>query len=107
MIPAAGVILANLSSVDLAALLVAVLQVGDLITTLMALGRGAREANPVVALFMRILGRVPGLVLIKLLGLWFAWLLWSVEAGTELWLLAALYAWVVIHNLRVWRRFRT
>ena len=91
---------------DLAALLVAALQVGDLVTTLLALGRGAREANPIVAFAMRILGRVPGLSLIKLIGIGFAWLLWTVQAERELWLLAALYLWVVVHNIRVWRRYR-
>jgi hypothetical protein len=96
----------TLSLVDLAAIMVAVLQLGDLVTTLLALSQGAREANPIVALLMWLLGRVPGLVLVKLIGVGFAWWLWTLGAETELWLLCAIYVWVVIHNLRVWRRYR-
>ncbi|WP_102224257.1 DUF5658 family protein [Acidimangrovimonas sediminis] len=93
-------------SIDLAALAVGVLQLADMATTLMAMGRGAREANPLVAACMRLLGRVGGLALAKLAGLGLTLWLWWQGSGFLLWAVALLYLWVVMHNLRVWRRRR-
>ena len=73
-------------------------------TTLMALRRGAHESNPVVIAAMRLFGRVAGLSLAKVAGLGLTALLWGMGAQTVLWTVAALYLWVVSHNLAVWRR---
>lgn len=89
---------------DLAAILVAVLQVGDMVTTLMAMSRGAREANPLVAAAIRLIGRVPGLAAVKAVGLLLTLWLWQLEASLMLWALAVVYAWVVVHNINVYRR---
>jgi hypothetical protein len=88
------------------ALAVIALQVADLTTTLGAFRRGGHEANPLVAWAMRRLGTLPALVLVKLAGAALALWLWAMGAMWELWGLAALYLWVVIHNMRVGRRRR-
>lgn len=93
-----------MTAIDIAALAVIVLQVLDMTSTLAAIRRGAREANPLVAWLMRRLGRVAGLALAKGVGVALALALWRLDALWELWALAALYLWVVFHNRRVARR---
>lgn len=87
----------------LALILFALLQVADVFTTLQGLRRGAREANPVIAWFMRHLGRY-GWVIVKLAlsGLAAVWLY---QAGViwMIWLLCVYFAYVVYRNHRVKR----
>jgi hypothetical protein len=86
---------------------VILLQVVDIVTTLVILDRGGRELNPVLAWLFNRLGAVPVLVAIKtaFCGL----LLWLYVTGVDglvyaLGLLGALYVAVIVNNLRVLRR---
>jgi len=91
-------------AIDFAALLVAALQVGDMATTLMAMSRGAHEANPLVAAMIRLMGKIPGLGFVKAMGVGFTIWLWWMDAHFILWALALIYLWVCAHNIGVWRR---
>ena len=75
------------------------LQVADTFTTIKALARGGREANPVVAFMMR---RKHGWVVVKgAVGLAAGVILLETGAVLMLWLICAAYFWVVINNSRV------
>ncbi|MFC2969352.1 DUF5658 family protein [Acidimangrovimonas pyrenivorans] len=93
-----------MTTIDFLALAVIALQIGDMTSTLGALRRGGREVNPLLAWLMRRIGVVPALIAAKGLGTALAVWLWLLGGETELWLLAALYLWVVLHNMRVGRR---
>lgn len=81
------------------------LQVLDLLTTVIALRHPrAREANGVLAKLFAAVGVVPGLLLVK--GGFVALLLWAAPGlpPQVVYLLLALYIWVLINNLRTLRR---
>jgi hypothetical protein len=75
-----------------------VLQVFDIWTTLVALKKGAREANPVLAWLFSHAEPIVVLIGIKLLA---TWLLWYVDLYLLTGLFCAFYLWVVDNNLRV------
>jgi hypothetical protein len=82
--------------------LLAVLQLGDMLTTLRVLAQGGREVNRVMAWLMRKLGRVGALAfkaaLVLAIAVAFALLLPARFAVGLLAALCGLYVWVVAHN---------
>ena len=86
------------------------LQVADLALTLRGLALGKKERNPLGLFFMRHMGRVPGLVFLKVASLACFYLL-AIRIST-FWQMASLAAAsllgvaVVLHNIRVLRRRR-
>jgi len=84
------------------------LQVADIVTTLLCLRTGrAKEANPVLARLFAAVGAVPGLLLVK--GGFVAFLWWAAPSlpVQVVYLLMALYIWVLINNLRTLRGLYT
>lgn len=88
-------------------LLVLLAAMGDVWSTNRAIARGAKEANPVMALFMRLLGDkwVMARLLFALLNIW---MVMRSPATAETWkgaasfgLNVALMAWVIWHNVGV------
>lgn len=83
------------------------LNVADIITTKIALMRGASEANPLLRALMRVLGRDGGLLLSKAVVLGVTtWVVFVPIAGTPqavalLLVMNAVYAFVVWRNQRV------
>jgi len=78
----------------------AIVQLGDVLTTVRALKLGASESNPVVAWMMDNLGM--GWVIAKLaIVSGAAWAILSVGVLWPLWLLTAAMACVVLHNYRI------
>ena len=77
------------------------LQVADTFTTIKALARGGREANPVVAFMMRRFGKHGWVVVKGAVGLAAGVILLETGAVLMLWLLCAAYFWVVINNNHV------
>ena len=86
------------------------LQVADLVLTLRGLAMGKRERNPVALFFMRRLGRMPGLVFLKLAGIACIFLLTPQLSPRlqiiALFMLSLLGLAVVLHNMRIIRRVR-
>ena len=83
----------------LALIILALLQVCDVLSTIRVLEAGGYERNPVVAKLMDWFGRfwwVPKILLAAAA----AALIWWAGAVPLLWLLNAVYAAVVINNLR-------
>lgn len=90
----------------LAAIALMAASLADAATTVAALGRGAREANPVIRWLMDKLG--PGWVPIKLApAAWACWLAWQHPHDDRLMMLlavlAVVYAGVSVHNHRLHR----
>lgn len=77
------------------------LQVADTLTTIKAIARGGREANPVVAFMMRRFGKRGWVVVKGAVGLAAGVILLETGAVLMLWLICAGYLWVVINNTRV------
>ena len=75
-----------------------VLQVLDIWTTLVALKRGHREMNPVLAKAFEYAEPLVVMVVIKLAGVW---ALWWVDMYWLTGLMCAMYLWVVNNNLDV------
>ena len=87
-----------------ALILVLILQVLDIITTMVALQReGLAEGNPYIKKLMDKIGVIPALLLIK--GAFIAFLLWAYPLVPEpvLWMLAAFYVWVIYNNVKLIR----
>lgn len=86
------------------------LQAADLALTLRGLVLGKKERNPLALFLMRHMGRVPGLVFLKVLTLACFYLL-ALQVST-FWQMAVLAAAsllglaVVLHNIRILRRRR-
>jgi len=83
----------------LALIILALLQVCDVLSTIRVLEAGGYERNPVVAKLMDWFGRfwwVPKIMLAAIA----AALIWWAGAEPLIWLLNAVYAAVVINNLR-------
>ncbi len=86
------------------------LQAADLALTLRGLALGKKERNPLALFLMRHMGRVPGLVFLKVLTLTCFYLL-ALQVST-FWQMAVLAAAsllglaVVLHNIRILRRRR-
>lgn len=86
------------------------LQAADLALTLRGLALGKKERNPLALFLMRHMGRVPGLVFLKVASLVCFYLL-ALRIST-FWQIVALAAAsllglaVVIHNIRILRRRR-
>jgi O-antigen/teichoic acid export membrane protein len=82
--------------------LLAVLQLGDMLTTLRVLAQGGSEVNPVMAWLMRKLGRVGALALkvasIIATAAAIAAMLPATQAVGLLAALCGLYVWVIAHN---------
>lgn len=81
------------------------LQIADIVSTVRALNRGARELNPVMRWFMARLGRVGGLVAPKVIGaaiiipaMLLVYAYAPTVASIALGLICAFYVWVVHHN---------
>ena len=75
-----------------------VLQVLDIWTTLVALKRGHREMNPVLAKAFEYAEPLAVMVVIKLAGVW---ALWWADMYWLTGLMCAMYLWVVNNNLDV------
>ena len=87
-----------------ALILVLILQVLDVVTTIVALQReGLVEGNPYIKKLMDKIGVFPALLLIK--GVFIAFLLWAYPLVPEpvLWVLAAFYVWVIYNNVKLIR----
>ncbi|MDY7116606.1 DUF5658 family protein [Halomonas sp. SSL-5] len=90
----------------IAAVTMALAALADTVTTVGALRRGAREANPVLRWLMDKLG--PGWVPVKLAPVaWAGWAAWQYPHDVRLALvlaaLSAVYAGVAVHNHRLHR----
>lgn len=79
-------------------ILVVALQAADGFLTWRILRAGGRELNPLVKFFMDRLGFVPGLVVAKLVPVAVA--IYVHGQLVPLLVIAAVYAWVVLHNWR-------
>ena len=75
-----------------------VLQVLDIWTTLVALKRGHREMNPVLAKAFEYAEPLAVMVIIKLAGVW---ALWWADMYWLTGLMCAMYVWVINNNLDV------
>ena len=97
----------TMTRIDIALTVAVLLQLADFASTWRAIRwRGGREINPVVRWLMSRLGFAAGLTLAKVIGALLALWFWHDGAETELWVFSALYALVVVNNLRVRRRPR-
>lgn len=76
------------------------LQVADVITTIIALEGPAHEANPIMAKIMETIGVVPALLLIKGAFITFLWQYQALLPVELLWALCAFYVWIVYGNIR-------
>jgi hypothetical protein len=76
------------------------LQVADVLTTLKALDKGNREANPVLANIFKYVSPWKALLLFKAVSIW---LVWYADMYILTGLLCAFYVWVIDNNLRVIR----
>lgn len=75
-------------------------QVADVVTTIIALRKGGREANPLLAWAMDKLGY--GWVALKLgVGLWAGWLIVSGPTPELLWLVVGVTGYVAYRNFRI------
>lgn len=74
------------------------LQVLDIWTTLVALKRGHREMNPVLARLFEKMDPLVALIVIKLLGVW---ALWYADMYFLTGLMCAMYVFVINNNLDV------
>ena len=77
------------------------LQVLDIWTTLVALERGHREMNPVLAKAFQYAEPLVVMVVIKLAGVW---ALWWADMYWLTGLMCAMYLWVINNNLDVIQR---
>lgn len=83
----------------------ALVQIADVISTVIALRGPAREANPVIKWMMDHLGH--GWIVVKLgIAALAAWLLWSSELTQWLWIANAVMALVILNNIKVIRNGR-
>lgn len=81
--------------------LIILLQISDLITTMMALQKkGLKEANPLIQKLIDKLGLIEGLLLAKGVGVVSAFILYQAGATIILLLAVLIYAAIVINNLR-------
>lgn len=93
-----------MTGIALLAALIA-LQVADAVTTLACLRRGGTERNPLLAAAMFAIGTVPALLLAKALLIGVAVLLLGYPVALAV--ICAVYAVVVINNLRVLRHLKS
>lgn len=80
--------------------LLIVLQVADVITTIIALDGPAHEANPLLSWLMDRLGVVPTLVMVKGTAISFFWYYQDQLPVALMWGLCAFYLWIVYGNIR-------
>ena len=79
--------------------LLILLQVADIITTIIALRGPAHESNPILKKIMDRIGVVPALLLVKGGFIAFLWYYQDMLPEPLLWLLCAGYVWIVAHNI--------
>ena len=79
--------------------LLILLQVADIITTIIALRGPAHESNPILKKIMDRIGVVPALLLVKGGFIAFLWYYQAMLPEPLLWLLCAGYVWIVAHNI--------
>lgn len=86
-------------------LILAALQIWDIILTLRILRAGGRELNGIMAWIMAVAGS--GWPAVKY-GVGMGAAIWAASAGHVwlIWLIIAVMAAVVAHNLRQWRKIR-
>lgn len=77
--------------------LLILLQIVDVITTLLVLKKGGREANPLMLALFGLMGPVPALLVTK--GLVVALVLLVPLPGLLMFALIAFYVWVVFNNI--------
>ena len=87
-----------MTSQDLFLGIFVLLQILDIWTTLMALKKGHREMNPVLAKAFTYAEPLAVLVVIKLAGVW---ALWYADMELITGLMCAMYLWVINNNLDV------
>jgi len=84
----------------------AAMQIADVLTTIHALDGGCVEANKIVRWAMDKIGVIPALAVVKVLAvgvMGVAVILSPILTGYALIALCALYAWVIINNIRAIR----
>ncbi|SLN74708.1 hypothetical protein ROJ8625_04083 [Roseivivax jejudonensis] len=74
----------------------------DIITTIEALERGGREANPVVRFFMSYFGRLWWVAKLALAGV-AAWLFVYADSAAGIWIMAVVTGYVAYRNTKVAR----
>jgi Domain of unknown function (DUF5658) len=74
-------------------------QIADIISTYIAISKGAHEANPVMAFVMNIFGEVPGMLIVKSALIAAIWLVPIPVAA--LYVFCLIYAVVIWNNINV------
>jgi len=92
---------------DFLAVFLIALQIADFLTTRAVLAHGGHEVNRVIAWIMSRIGPMPGLILTKMLAIALVFSLWKLGRVDVLSISTGVYAVVVFHNLRVYRKGRT
>lgn len=87
--------------------LLILLQVADIITTIIALNGPAHEANPLLKKLMDAIGVVPALMLIKVIMLSFIGYYQAMLPVEVLWALCVFYVLIVVNNLNTIRKTHT
>ncbi len=82
------------------------LQVLDCMSTVLVLGKGGKELNPIMARLMDAMGVVPAMVAIKLLLIGFVWHYYAAVSIQDLAVVCVIYAAVLAHNLLAYLRLR-
>ena len=78
-------------------IILVLLNIVDGLLTYRLLSSGGKELNPIMAMFMGLLGVIPALVIIKMAMLG---LLYVIDIGDWLWLVVALFAAICVWNAK-------
>lgn len=84
--------------------LLILLQVADIVTTIIALQGPAHESNPVLKKLMDKIGVLPALLIVKGLAIAFFWYFQAMIPQAVFWLLCAFYVYIVYNNLMTIRK---